>query len=153
MARVIFGIDPDSEAHGVAVYVDGKLERLESKNLMELMALVISYVINENDVVIHIEDVNGVSAAFGARDNNHNIHVKLKMAQHIGMCKQSQIEIERFLAAHGIPCVKHKISKIWKKDKAQFEKITGWTGRSNEDTRSSAYFGFLGLSPIKTTKG
>ena len=28
--------------------------------------------------------------------------------------------------------------------KKQFEKVTGWTGRSNEDTRSAAYFGWLG---------
>ena len=30
--------------------------------------------------------------------------------------------------------------------KSKFEKITGWTGRSNEDTRSAAFFGFLAAS-------
>jgi hypothetical protein len=80
-----------------------------------------------------------------ARDKKANIHIKLKMAQSIGMCKQSQIELERLFESKGVKVVKHKISKMWKKDKAQFEKVTGWTGRSNEDTRSAAYFGFLGL--------
>ena len=146
MSKIIIGIDPDSKAHGVAVYVDGKLTILKSLTLEQILFLIHTEpkpMINQ-DIEFHIEDVNGVSAAFNARDKRTNINVKLKMAQHIGMCKQSQIELERFLHHYGIKVVKHKISKIWKKDKAQFEKVTGWTGRSNEDTRSAAYFGWLG---------
>ena len=144
--KYVIGIDPDSEAHGVAIYNNGKLETLEQMNLLKLAGeLSTASNLYNCDVEVHIEDVNGVGAAFGARDNNHNIHVKLKMAQSIGKCKQAQIELERFIEFYGIKLVKHKISKMWKKDKAQFEKVTGWTARSNEDTRSAAYFGFLGL--------
>jgi hypothetical protein len=148
MSKIIIGIDPDSKAHGVAVYFDGKLEVLRCFTLTEVLALIH---MNPNpmldqEIEFHIEDVNGVSAAFGARDRKTNTNVKLKMAQHIGMCKQSQIELERFLAHYGIKVVHHKISKTWKKDKAQFEKVTGWKGRSNEDTRSAAYFGWLGVN-------
>jgi len=146
MSKIIIGIDPDSKAHGVAVYNDGELVALESNDLMTLLKG-ISVIENNpaNIIEVHIEDVNGVSAAFGARDGKGNIHVKLKIAQHIGMCKQAQIELERWLGyKKDIKVVKHKISKVWKKDKAQFEKVTGWTGRSNEDTRSAAYFGWLG---------
>lgn len=146
MSRIIIGIDPDSKAHGVAVYRDGKLEILRCCTLEEIICLIHmnpSPMI-EQCVEFHIEDVNGVSAAFGARDRKTNMHVKLKMAQHIGMCKQSQIELERFISHYNIKIVKHKISKMWKKDKAQFELVTGWKGRSNEDTRSAAYFGWLG---------
>ena len=32
-----------------------------------------------------------------------------------------------------------------KHGKIEFESVTGWTGRSNEDTRSAAYFGMLGV--------
>ena len=146
MSKIIIGIDPDSKAHGVAVYVDGKLLILRCCTLEEILCLINMNPnpMTEQDIEFHIEDVNGVSAAFGARDRKANIHVKLKIAQHIGMCKQSQIELERFLAHYNIKVVKHKISKMWKKDKAQFEKVTGWTGKSNEDTRSAAYFGWLG---------
>jgi len=42
--------------------------------------------------------------------------------------------------------VRHRVSKMWKKDKKQFELVTKWTGRSNEDTRSAAYFGWLGCN-------
>ena len=147
MSKIIIGIDPDSKAHGVAVYVDGKLEILRCCTLEEILCLIHMNPnpIIDQDIEFHIEDVNGVSAAFGARDRKTNIHVKLKMAQHIGMCKQSQIELERFLSHYNVKIVKHKISKMWKKDKSQFEKVTGWTGRSNEDTRSAAYFGWLGI--------
>ena len=62
------------------------------------------------------------------------------------MVQQSQSELEGLFLYWDIKVVKHKISKMWKKDKNQFEKVTGWTDRSNEDTRSAAYFGFLGLS-------
>lgn len=147
MSKIIIGIDPDSKAHGVAVYVDGELQILRSCTLEQVLFLihVNPNSMIEQDIEFHIEDVNAVSAAFGARDRKTNINVKLKMAQHIGMCKQSQIELERFLAHYGVKVVKHKISKIWKKDEAQFERVTGWKGRSNEDTRSAAYFGWLGL--------
>jgi hypothetical protein len=146
MSKIIIGVDPDSKAHGVAVYVDGKLEILRCCTLEQILFLinVSPNPMIEQEIELHIEDVNGVSAAFGARDSKVNIHVKLKMAQHIGMCKQAQIELERFITHYDIKIVKHKISKMWKKDKAQFEKVTGWKGRSNEDTRSAAYFGWLG---------
>lgn len=144
MSKVIIGIDPDSKAHGVAVYLDGELIELKSMPLMKFMSLIKHYLGCVDSVVAHIEDVSAVSAAFNARDRKTNINVKLKMAQHIGMCKQSQIELERLFEWLEVKVVKHKISKMWKKDKAQFEKVTGWNGRSNEDTRSAAYFGWLG---------
>ncbi|QDP67502.1 MAG: hypothetical protein Unbinned5350contig1004_9 [Prokaryotic dsDNA virus sp.] len=151
MSKIIIGIDPDSKAHGVAVYVNSKLEILRCCNLEEILCLINMQPnpMIDQDIEFHIEDVNAVSAAFSARDRKTNINVKLKMAQHIGMCKQSQIELERFLSHYNIKIVNHKISKMWKKDKSQFESVTGWKGRSNEDTRSAAYFGFLGLGSIK----
>lgn len=144
MSKIIIGIDPDSKAHGVSIYNGGRLVDLRCRTLIDIIDLMSSFDLDTSPEV-HIEDVNGVSAAFMARDKKANIHIKLKMAQSIGMCKQSQIELERLFESKGIKVVKHKISKMWKKDKAQFERLTGWMGRSNEDTRSAAYFGFLGL--------
>jgi hypothetical protein len=147
MSKIIIGIDPDGDKHGVAIYNHGRLVDLRSRNLVDIIDLLSSFDI-DTDLEAHIEDVNGVSAAFMARDKKANIHIKLKMAQSIGMCKQSQIELERLFESKDIKVVKHKISKMWKKDKAQFDKVTGWIGRSNEDTRSAAYFGFLGLKKV-----
>jgi len=142
--NVVIGCDPDSKAHGVAVYMDGRLIELRSFELLELQQYIEQDCCGSNSIELHIENVCGVSAAFNARDRKTNLNVKLKIAQHIGMCKQAQVEVERMAEANGVKVVKHKISKMWKKDKAQFEKVTGWSGHSNEDTRSASWFGYLG---------
>lgn len=145
---IIIGIDPDSSANGVAVYRNGSLVELLSLNTFQLSTF-IACCLSESDVVVHIEDVCGISAAFTARDKKKSLAVKLKMAQHIGMCKQAQIEVERICEAYEVKVVKHKVSKMWKdadSGKKQFESITGWKGQSNPDKRSAAYFGWLGVT-------
>ena len=150
MSDYIIGIDPDSGKHGMALYAFGELVRLESMSLIDVMTMIdADFSADEfDDIEVHIEDVNGVSAAFRAKGKAANINVKLKMAQHIGMCKQSQIELERLFEYYGIKVVKHRISKQWKGKggKVLFERVTGWDGRSNEDTRSAAYFGWIGVT-------
>lgn len=141
MAKIIIGIDPDSSKHGIAIYEDGKLICLECLSLMGVMGLMKSLVVG-NDVEVHIEDVCANNAVFRS---GGNAKVNMSIARRLGMVQQSQAELERMLIRFHIVPTKHKISKMWKKDKAQFEKVTGWTGRSNEDTRSAAYFGFLGV--------
>ena len=149
MSKIIIGIDPDSIKHGIAVYEDGKLISLDCLSLMGLMGFLSS--LHENyglltDVVeIHIEDVCAMNAVFRQKQTKNN-NVNMKMANSIGKCQQSQIELERMIVRFQLVAIKHKISKQWKKDKSQFEKVTGWSGRSNEDTRSAAWFGYLGLT-------
>jgi len=144
MSKIIIGIDPDSKAHGVAIYVDGRLDRLECLTLYWLMDALEFYNNANNDIEVHIEDVCAMSAVFRQRQGS-NQAINMKMSNAIGKCQQSQIELERFIHHRAIKVVKHKISKMWKKERKQFEKVTGWIGQSNEDTRSAAYFGFLGL--------
>lgn len=151
MSHYILGIDPDSKKHGVAIYKDGVLDDLLMNNLMNLMDTIVTIqglIDFDSSIVVHIEDVNGVSASFMARDKKSNINVRLKMAQQIGGCKQAQLEVERLCEYLNVPVVKHKISKQWKNQdgKQMFERLTGWTGRSNEDSRSAAYFGYLGVT-------
>lgn len=152
MSKIIIGIDPDSKAHGIAVYYDGKLEFLVSVSLMDFITLLRSHVIQKSietgwGIEAHIENVKGNNSVFmkPQKMTQKLLGEAKARGRTLGMCQQSQSEIERVIAHFMIPMKKHKISKMWKKDKAQFEKVTGWTGRSNEDTRSAAYFGFLGL--------
>lgn len=139
---VVIGIDPDSKAHGVAVYKNGKLDKLECMPLMQLYLFIDNALECESKVIVHIENVKGNNASFKGRQP---VNVQKDIGRRIGMVQQSQTEIERMLEHLGVDYKLHKISKLWKKDKNQFEKVTGWKGRSNEDTRSAAYFGFLGL--------
>lgn len=151
MSKIIIGIDPDSKAHGISVYYNGKLELLVSLSLMDFITLIKSHIIPksiENDwhIEAHIEDVCANSSSCFHWKQKDNKFIKAKKSEHVGLCKQSQVEIERVISYFCIPIKHHKISKIWKKDKKQFEKVTGWTGRSNEDTRSAAYFGWIGIN-------
>lgn len=148
MSKIIIGIDPDSEAHGVSVYMDGKLTGLNCLSLVDIVKLIPQWQDEAEVLEFHIEDVCANNAVFRAGNNQK---VAGAMGRSIGKVQQSQVELERFLASFLIFPIKHKISKMWKKDKAQFEKVTGWTGRSNEDTRSAAYFGWLGCK-IKVVK-
>jgi len=146
MSKIVIGVDPDSSKHGVSEYRDGKLVNLWSMRLMELRDF-LDGISPKDQVEIHIEDVCGISnSGFHVRGKDP-LPVKLKKAENVGMCKQAQREVEYLAEYLGIKIVKHSISKRWKSQqgKAEFEKLTGWTGRSNEDTRSGAYFGFLGL--------
>jgi len=141
MSKIILGIDPDSKAHGVAVYREGKLEQLKCLTLVDLMQLFRD--LESKNPVIHIEDVCANNAAFGKK-GVANFKASSNINRSVGKCQQAQIEVERMAAYYGIEVVKHKISKAWKKDRNLFESATGWTLQSNEDTRSAAYFGFLG---------
>lgn len=142
MNKVVIGIDPDSKAHGVAVYINDKLVKLNCLPLIDVVTLVRSYKNNGDSVRVNIENVCGMNAVFRQRQVG-NGNVNSSMAKRLGMCQQAQTELMRMLDHYSIEYKLYKISKMWKKDKAQFELATGWKGRSNEDTRSAAYFGFL----------
>lgn len=144
MHKFVIGIDPDSKLHGVAIYEDGKLTELHSLQLIELYTL-IKNLKQFGKVIVSIEDNNAISAIYAGRFGNKDSQaVKSKKAQHVGMCKQAQIEVERVCESLGVEIVRQKPSKQWKDtNNRQFELVTGWKKRSNEDTRSAAYFGWL----------
>jgi len=149
---VIIGVDPDSYRSGIACYKNGTLLNLQNMGLIEIWKYLEqrkadSFGSLEYSLELHIEDVNHISSnAFAVRSKDP-LPVKLKKAEHVGRCKQTQIEIERIAESLEIIVVKHTVSSKWKdkNGKREFENVTGWTGRSNEDTRSAAYFGKLGV--------
>ena len=138
---ITVGIDPDSNEHGVAVYVDGKLEALY---MSDNQGLICRYQAHKyKDLLFSIEDVCANNFVY-ARNNKGNKSVTSKIAMSIGRCQQAQKELMMWLDYYNIKYVLHKPQKgNWAKNKAQFEKVTGWTQRSNEDTRSAAYFGWI----------
>lgn len=147
--KYVIGIDPDSDKHGVAIYVDGELTELKTMTLVELYLYAMD-LMTERDQYGHkslfiIEDVLANKFVY-ARNNKGNKAVTSKIAMAIGRCQQSQFELMRVLDHFRAQYELIKPTKFnWAKNKAQFEKVTGWTGRSNEDTRSAAWFGYLGL--------
>lgn len=148
MSEIVIGIDPDSKAHGVSIYVNGNLDKLKSMPTIELYREV-DYIVSSGkayyyQISAQIEDVKARRAAWHGGGVGGAIDV--------GKCHQAQTEAERVFEYFNISITKHKISKTWKSQagKKQFQLATGWKGKSNEDTRSAAYFGYLGLDN-KTT--
>lgn len=144
MKKVIIGIDPDSSKFGIAIYRNVSLTELHNMNIIELYEH-ITTMMKFDEIEIHLEDVKRSKAVWHAQGMNKS--VAAMAAQKVGMCKQSQTCIEQLADRLKIPVILHRVSSQWKKgnDKKMFERITGWQGRSNEETRSAAWFGYQGV--------
>jgi hypothetical protein len=151
--KLIIACDPDSNKSGFAFVVNGELVGLECLSLIDVFVEFESLSNQFDKIELHTENVNGISSnAFNVKSRDP-LPVKLKKAEHVGKCKQVQIEIERIAKHFGIKVIHHPVSKMWKDSKTgkqQLEKVFGYTGQSNEDTRSAAWFAYKGLQHSKT---
>ena len=139
---MIIGIDPDSEAHGVAYFDNKKLVKLEVMTLPQIIDSILHY-FTLQELHFSIENVMANQFVYG-RNERSNKTVQSKIAMHVGRCQQSQVELCRMLDFYEVSYELHRPTKSnWAKDKKKFEMITGWNGSSNEDKRSAAYFGWL----------
>lgn len=134
----IIGVDPDSKAHGIAIYETGILIELVEWSLMEVIDCIAEC---PPDLWV-VEDVNKNKFIYSRNDKSGA--VGKTVAQSVGMVRQSGVELVRALEWHEqniklIPPNKGN----WANNKALFERLTGWQGKSNVDTRSAAYFGYL----------
>ena len=137
--KIDIGIDPDSKAYGVAVYINRQLTVLKSMPLPEILNYRAS--LEVKFVNWHIEHVLARNKVFGSQG-------LINRARSLGRCQQSQHDIEIMIADLYPQDViyRHNISKEWK-DKLGtviFQEATDWIKKSNKDTRSAAYFGFIG---------
>ena len=138
---VVIGIDPDSQAHGVAIYRNERLEIICQLVLGEVIEVCSKF----DGVLISIEDVKSNKFIY-SRNQKQSKAAQSAVGISVGKCQQAQIELERELTRKGIKFINFKPQKgNWAENKTQFEKVTGWTKRSNKDTRSAAFFGYLAL--------
>lgn len=137
----VIGVDPDTKKHGVAIYENGKLTRL---SMMESYPLAI--LAQSKEAIVFIEDVMSNQFVYG-RNAHKSKSAQSKIAMRVGRCQQAQVELVRLLHHLEVVCKAYKPQVgNWAKNKALFQNVTGWQGTSNEDTRSAAYFGHLGLN-------
>lgn len=150
MSKVILGVDPDSSRNGIAVVKNGVLVELLNMNVIQLYIHLTEFekvALRNGDIEIHMENVKKSKAVWHAQGMNKSIAAMA--AQKVGMCKQAQTSIEQMAEELKIPVTLYRPSSMWKKDKKDFERVTNWTGRSNEDTRSASYFSFCALRHSK----
>lgn len=150
MSKIIVGCDPDSSKSGWSVFKNGELISVTCKSLVEIFEY-FNGCKNHELIELHIENLNGISSNAFSIKGRDPLPVKLKKAEHVGKCKQVQIEIERIAESFGVKVVRHRVSKMWKGSKVGKAalKDLGWDGQSNEDSRSACYFAYLGLKQSK----
>ncbi|EJZ9093452.1 hypothetical protein OIX85_003863 [Vibrio parahaemolyticus] len=152
--RIDIGIDPDSIAHGAAIAIDRKLTDLKCMTLFDIVSYINSIPLDA-DIRFHIEDVSKQKAVFSdkasaLRKTRGDMSRKYaEVGRKVGLVQQAQAELVRFLKSMDRPIKIHlyPISSAWKKPEAgkvYMQRVWGYTGRSNEDTRSAAYFLSLG---------
>lgn len=140
---IIVGIDPDGNKHGVAIYVNRVLERLQMWDTIEIVTWLQSQEMRGKKIKFSIENVVKQKFSYG-RNTGHGARVDRNIAMKVGKCQQAQTELMRWLDHLKIEYELHAPQRgNWAKNKEQFELCTKWKERSNPDTRSAAFFGFL----------
>ena len=138
MKKLIIGCDPDVDGKGFAIYEDGVLTELKSLSLIKLHQFIEMSEYPICDIELHIEDLHSNKGCWVKGGSGG--------ARSVGRCEQMQLEVEKVFEDFDIKIVRYPVSSQWKNasGKKEFQRVTGWKGRSNEDTRSAAYFGYLG---------
>lgn len=145
--KYVLGIDPDSSKHGLAIYENGELIVCTTATTVEIVTNHLPKLQN-NNVLVSMENVQANAFVY-TRNNKGGRAVIAKIGMGIGKCQQAQAELMQWLEFLRVKTVLHKPQAgNWAKNKQQFERLTGWTGRSNEDSRSAAFFGFIALKII-----
>jgi hypothetical protein len=138
---LVFGIDPDSGGFPLARYHNGALLDLQTVTTVQLVELFRES--HSRPDLLVIEDVLANKGIY-ARNDHGSRRFTQQISQRVGMCKQMQVVAMEVAEHYKVPVIAVRPTKHnWAKDKALFERLTGWAGKSNEDTRSAAYFGFL----------
>lgn len=144
--RITIGIDPDAEKHGVAVYHGQDLTMLYNMTLIQIMKLLEEDIVRMADsIVFAIENVAANNFIYG-RNECRSPKKMAEKGRCLGRVQQAQIELMRMLDELGVEYKLYKPQRgNWANNENQFKQVTGWHGRSNQDVRAAAFFGYLAL--------
>lgn len=145
----VVGVDPDSVAHGVAIFKDGMLEQLKMMSRIDLVKIIV-----ELGAFVAIENNLGNNFLF-SRNKTRNIKIDQNIMLKTGRCQNAQEELCRDLDNVGVQYMLYtpsSASATFKKDESLFKARTGWEKRSNHDTRSAAYFGLRLVHDMRLAK-
>ena len=161
MSNKIIGIDPDCKKSGLAIYQDGELCELKNLSLPEYISFLMDlekWRLEGFHSEIAIED-SSLNSFFCSRNSSgkDSLHEKLKRAMRTGRIQQQSILMGELAEFYGVPVTRYKpcagnFQKTGRKaatNCAMLNAATGWDKKSNEETRSAAYFGYKHLKAIK----
>ncbi|AVI34305.1 hypothetical protein AW863_RS10670 [Acinetobacter baumannii] len=144
-AQIIIGIDPDLEKSGVAILGnDLQLKNLTFPETVELFR-------NEQDSIKKVV----IEAGWKNKKANfrvgggHSRQVNEQIARRVGMNHATGILLAEIAQALGLAVLLVKPTKS-KLNAEQFNKITGWQGRTNQEQRDAGML-IWGMSRKKVT--
>ena len=139
--NIVIGVDPDCLKSGLAVYESGILKRLLNFTYIDFVSYCAK--IKFENCIFVIEDGNLINGLY-SRNRHGNKAIQHKISESVGANKQRATDLIEVAKYFGIPVIRRKPRKgNWANKKAMFEKVTGWKGRSNPETRSAAFFGYF----------
>jgi len=145
---LISGLGQDAASHGVAIYREGKLDALKMMPLPALREFLLAI---DGEKMVAIENVLANNFQY-SRNFKGSAKVNMKQMLCVGRCQQAQQELIRELDHQDIPYVLYKPGGInWAASANVLRLFTGWTGKSNKDTRAAAYFGWKLVNDQKLT--
>lgn len=146
----VLGIDPDMRKPGICSMGDWGFD-FASWSLCELMYH-IRLLANEGDYFA-IEDVNQIKTLY-AKNRRSNVAVQTKIAQKVGMVKAAGTILIDYIEHHGgkVILVPPGIGRQTKNDAKLFAELTGYTGRTNEDTRDAYWIAKYAYEKLKANE-
>jgi hypothetical protein len=144
----IIGIDPDMRKCGVCVYHGGEIELLMSMDTPLLLDAVKDCI--EKGEIFALENVNAIKTIY-TKNRKGGQAVQSRIAQNVGMVKAAAIIIQDYIEHHGgkVILVPPGIGKQTKNNAKLFAELTGYTGRTNEDTRDAYWIAKYACNQVK----
>jgi len=144
---ITIGIDPDMVASGIAVVNGKEVQHLLSIKLPDLISA-IKAIGSPAEVCIKLENPEANKGLFASRQNK-NKAVSIAIAMSVGKVQATTHHIKELLESEGyavklIAPLKGEVKRQAKADAKYFNKLTGWSGRSNQDQRDAALIALFG---------
>lgn len=153
--RLVIGIDPDLVKSGVAEAMGGKLVDIKPLSFPELLEAAADWI--RRGAVIVVEDVEHDKTTYH-RAGVGSARQHAKIAQNVGQVKGVARVLVAWLVYHGADVVQVKpltgsSKRQAKKDAEFFNRLTGWSGRSNADTRDAALLALFAVPRSSAIRG
>ena len=153
MIKVI-GIDPDMRKCGMVHCVDGVFDFMENaRKVKYTTSMIIEDIpswIND-DYIFAIEDGNAIKTIY-TKNRKGGQAVQSRIAQNVGMVKAAATIIQDYIEFNGgkVILVPAGIGKQTKNNAKLFAELTGYTGKTNEDTRDAYWIAKYAYNKLKS---
>lgn len=144
----IIGIDPDMRKCGVCI--------LDGESIIDISSWETCCLIGEvggfsHDYIFAIENVNAIKTIY-AKNRKGGQAVQSRIAQNVGMVKAAATIIQDYIEHHGgkVILVPPGVGKQTKNNAKLFAELTGYTGRTNEDTRDAYWIAKYAYNQVKS---